>query len=211
MPRVLREWGVDAFLAKVAAVGVLLAPRLPGAGSDAPHALDPFGYLLFLGAAVAVVWRRRRPVLVLAVTVAAFVLYHGLGYPGPVFAVVPAVFAIYTAVSLGHRWAGVAATAVLLAGKFFGGLALADDPAHAAGQVVWVGGWLTVALVWGEVNRHRRAYLEQVEQRAVEAERGREEAAHRRADEERLRIARELHDTLTHAISVVNVQSSVAL
>lgn len=57
----------------------------------------------------------------------------------------------------------------------------------------------------------RRAYLRATEQRAVEAERTREEEARRRASEERLRIARELHDVLAHNISLINVQSGVAL
>jgi signal transduction histidine kinase len=53
--------------------------------------------------------------------------------------------------------------------------------------------------------------LREAEQRAIEAERGRDEAARRQAVEERLHIARELHDSLTHSISVIRVQASVAV
>ena len=56
-----------------------------------------------------------------------------------------------------------------------------------------------------------RLHLREVEQRAEEAERTRDEVARRRAVEERLRIARELHDLLTHNISVICVQSGVAV
>jgi signal transduction histidine kinase len=56
-----------------------------------------------------------------------------------------------------------------------------------------------------------RMHLREVEHRAAEAERTKDEAAQRRAMEERLRIARELHDSLTHSISVISVQAGVAV
>jgi signal transduction histidine kinase len=71
-------------------------------------------------------------------------------------------------------------------------------------------GWLIAGGVMIVTFRIWRMHLREVEQRAEEAERTRDEAAQRRAMEERLRIARELHDSLTHSISVIQVQSGVA-
>jgi signal transduction histidine kinase len=73
-----------------------------------------------------------------------------------------------------------------------------------------VAGWLISLGVMAVTSRLWQLHLREVEQRAEEAERTKDEAAHRRAMEERLRIARELHDSLTHSISVIQVQAGVA-
>jgi signal transduction histidine kinase len=74
----------------------------------------------------------------------------------------------------------------------------------------YAAGWLATAGVATVTFVLWRAHLREVEQRAEEAERTRDEVARRRAVEERLHIARELHDSLTHSISVINVQVGVA-
>jgi signal transduction histidine kinase len=75
---------------------------------------------------------------------------------------------------------------------------------YAAGWVISSGVMAVAFTVW-------QVHLREAQRRAEEAERTKDEAAQRRAMEERLRIARELHDSLTHSISVIQVQAGVAV
>ncbi|WP_258040299.1 sensor histidine kinase, partial [Streptomyces sp. SM9] len=70
--------------------------------------------------------------------------------------------------------------------------------------------WLGLAAAAGDAVRSRRAYITAIHERADRAERTREEEARRRVAEERLRIARDLHDVVAHHIALVNVQAGVA-
>jgi signal transduction histidine kinase len=75
----------------------------------------------------------------------------------------------------------------------------------------YAAGWIVSVAVMAVTVRMWQLHVREVEQRAEEAERTRDEAGQRRAMEERLRIARELHDSLTHNISVIQVQAGVAV
>src|SRR5215472_9959053 len=85
------------------------------------------------------------------------------------------------------------------------------DRGRRAFYLAGLAGWLISAGVMVVTLRIWQLHVREVEQRAAEAERTRDEAARRRAMEERLRIARELHDSLTHSISVIQVQAGVAV
>ncbi|WP_328852325.1 sensor histidine kinase [Micromonospora globbae] len=192
-------------------LGVLLlanAALTPDAGPV--RALD---VVLVLAMAAALAVCRRYPVVALAVVTAAMLALHVRVHAG-VTAAFPVLATVYMAAWLGRRAPALLASVVFLGGFLARDVSIA--PAGRPGQQIvertaLLLGWFVAANVAGLVARQRRAYLEQVEKRAVEAERTREEMALRRAGEERLRIARDLHDSLTHSISVIKVQAGIAV
>ncbi|MES9542765.1 histidine kinase [Actinomadura sp. NPDC000600] len=188
---------------------VLAAMTLVSVNMGPPTRMPLYSWALLAVACGALYFRRRRPVAVAAVTLVACAVYYPVTEPdGP--AVLTFVVALYTAASEGYLTA-----AVVLAGISVGATVTADardDVNHladAAGFLLI--GWFVAVVAIGGVVRNRRAYLREAEERARVAERGREAEARRRAIEERLRIARELHDVLGHNISLINVQATAAL
>ncbi|MET9514281.1 histidine kinase [Streptomyces sp. NPDC002994] len=171
--------------------------------------LDVFArLLLFVGAALLLL-RHRYPVFVAFGTSAAAMVYLGAGYPyGPVF--IPAAMGCFAAIVAGHRRAAWWALGMLWVGHVLSSHWLyrwlppgGDEPAPW-GQELVVAAWVVAILAASELVRVRREQWarERVERQAAEK---------RRADEERLRIARELHDVLAHSISVINVQAGMGL
>jgi signal transduction histidine kinase len=117
--------------------------------------------------------------------------------------------ALYTVAALRDR------RTTILAGVFSAALQLSAAYLIVGTTGFWtefvrVGALLGVAGALGDATRNRRAYVAEVEQRAADAERTRDEEASRRVDEERLHIARELHDITAHSLSIIAVQSGAA-
>ncbi|QKZ17692.1 sensor histidine kinase [Streptomyces chartreusis] len=196
--RITRERFADATVAVVAgAITVLAAVADDRAG--------PVDWVLIAAGSLALAAHRTAPRAVLAITTAC--LLADVVHAGPASSLaLPVVGAVHTAARTGHRGTAAAAAGVFLAGYVTVGSAASD----VVREALLLAGWFLCAVVTGLADRNWQAYLRQTEQRALEAERTREEAALRRAGEERLRIARELHDSLTHSISIVKLQAGVA-
>jgi signal transduction histidine kinase len=201
-----RPLAQDAALAAVVAVLLtVVAVSLPDTG--------PLDYAAVLAGSLALAAWRRAPVVALLVGTACMLVFSVHAQPGPP-AAFPVLVSVFATVRAGHRLVAALASAAFLGGTLAVNLATAatgEPPKEIAQKTSLLLGWFLAAAVTATVARHKQSYLEQVEQRAAEAERTREEAALRRAGEERLRIARELHDSLTHTISVIKVQAGVAV
>ncbi|MDR0346467.1 MAG: sensor histidine kinase [Nocardiopsaceae bacterium] len=197
------QLAADSALALVLAVVLTVATYFVSQREANARPFDAGAALLVIAAAAALAARRRWPVAVLAVEFAILLSYLATGYPdGPIWLAL--IIAYFTAVVSGHRLAGVAG-AIAVFGMFglihpLLGRGQALSPVELAG----VAAWPLVLLGAAEAVRVRRV-------RAAEAAKIREEEALRRASEERLRIARELHDSLGHYLSMISVQSGVAL
>ncbi|MFG2351912.1 sensor histidine kinase [Streptomyces phaeochromogenes] len=192
----------DAFIA----VGVTVLAVALALFVDDGRPLGPPGWALLAGAHVPLVWRRSRPLLVLLAVAVCATPYHALDYNHAV--PIPAtLLALYTVAATGTvRRTMLTAVAVL------GSTLIVNSFTNPDGalELLRISGWIIAVLFFGVDARFYRQYVASIVERAERAERTREEEARRRVAEERLRIARDLHDLLAHSITLIGVQASVA-
>lgn len=199
--KLVLDLGPPALLA-----AVLLGVTPLEANSLHAQRLTAVPLLEIAAAALALSARRRYPMWAYAASVAFSALYLLGGHPpGPIFLAPFFGLAAVIARSGMRTWlAAAAAGAAILA------------VAHGAGGgwsypvAIFVGGWLLIALATGAGMRARRAYVAEVQARVRLAERSRDEEARRRMAEERLQIAREMHDVVGHSLAVISLQAGVA-
>ena len=205
--RIRRPWVLDGLLALGALVAMLLITTQIDPG-DGERSIDAMGYIVIGGAAAVLALRRTAPIVGLAVITVLLWVYTAREYAGGPIYLVFFIMAFAVAVSTERRRSLVivaTALAVLLSSHFL---------LFGFGDSVWPllsVGWTAAAWFWGDGLRTRRAYLAGLEERARYLEETREEEARRRVADERLRIARDLHDVLAHSISSINVQAGVGL
>ncbi len=195
----------DFLVAILAGIASTLLIHLDPESARSP---DVFAYGLGVTAAGTLVFRRSRPVATLIVVLAAHLLYHSAGYPGagPFPSLMVALFGLAAA---GMRWAaitaaiGVAAAALLMQ-------VIGEDTPVLSPTIIMPAVLAAASVFAGEAAHNRSRYLAEVRERLNRVEQDREIETERRLTEERLRIARELHDIMAHTITVITVQAGEA-
>lgn len=179
-----------------------------GDGGWAARTPNVLGLVLMVLGTAALVLRRRAPMKVLAFTGVAALVESVTAEPRAPVAM-SAVIALYTVASTTDRpttWRVGLLTMTVLTGSAM----LAGALPWYAQENLGIFAWTGMAATAGDAVRSRRAFVDAMRERAERAERTREEEARRRVAEERLRIARDLHDVVAHHIALVNVQAGVA-
>ncbi|MFH0175356.1 sensor histidine kinase [Streptomyces cacaoi] len=165
------------------------------------------GVVLAGAACAALIRRRDRPRGTVVVTLACAVAASALGYLLTVLLLAPLMAALYSlAVSTDRRTANTFAFAGI---ALLVGVGLPSGPAGEPLVLKLLGpaAWLLLPTALGTVTRLRAAYLDAVQARAEHAERTREEETRRRVTEERMRIARDLHDVVAHHLVLAGLQA----
>ena len=203
-----RWWREGAITATAFALCLLGGVVRPDGSTLAPP--PAAAYVIAVVSCAVLPARHRAPLAVMVATTACGVLAPPLGLLLSPLIVAPAVITAFslTARTERHAASAVSLTSVALlvaSAPLFGALSWKD--ASRVGAVV---AFPLVAGVLGHAAQNRRAYLAAVEERAWRAEKSRESEARRRVAEERMRIARELHDLVAHQITLANAQATVA-
>lgn len=194
-----------ALAAAVFAVQATLALTLPEAARS--HRPDAVGWIWLASSAAVLTWRRRAPMWCLLAMIAVVAPYHYLENVQD--APVPSSMVALYSVAVAGPPIRTFLVVPTLVGAMVAVMSAIGKPTSGA-PILQGAGWVVAVAVAGELVRMHRNYIAAIMERAERAERTREEEAARRVAEERLRIARDLHDLLAHSITLIGVQTSVA-
>lgn len=206
MLRGWRAYAADLLVAIGLAAAAVAALATASGGSERDP--DATAYALALLLSLPLAARRQAPLAVLGVLLVGSLAYDSSGYPSVNVDFFGPVLALYTVAALRPRQVSVSAAV---------GLVLAFVVIRAVAESASEGSLLTVVVVaagtWllGDATRQRREASEVLEQQATALREARADLAEQAVTQERLRIARELHDVVAHHMSAASVQAAVAL
>lgn len=217
--RIRTWWARMTPEARVAVVLVTVLLPLAVLGSEDPpeegdvsRGLDAVSLGLLAVAVLAMLASRRFPGSAVVVSMVAVSTWYDLGHTSGL--ITPAVLVVfyqlgYTGDRRRQFGLGLPAISLPLLSNLFSGDSIWDKITSGDWPIDAVG-WPIAAMLLGELVRNRRLLLDEYADRARTAENERDAEADRRVAQERLRIARDLHDVLAHTVSVMNVQAGAA-
>lgn len=169
---------------------------------------QPLTYVLLAAVFLPLALSRKYPLMVLVAAAVLSSTYGLFPYPPAPTIVAPltALFIVGTVRDRRTVWIAFIAVTTFTIAMSAGG----NANERWLPDTIVIAALFTVAASLGDAARNRRAYVAAVEQRAIDAERTREDEAQRRVEEERLHIARELHDVTAHSLSIIALQAGAA-
>jgi signal transduction histidine kinase len=188
-------------------VGGAAESRLSPAGALRFRTADGFALVLLLLGALSLAWRRRAPLAVLVVSGTAFVLYEGLGYAPP-----PLPFALLVSLYTVAAWCPLPASATATGAILIAVAAAAVTHRGPLTPDQVLAYLLSVVAAWllGYGVQLTRARLSLLEDRAVRLVREQADKTQLAVEQERVRIAREVHDIIAHSVGVIVAQAAAA-
>jgi MYXO-CTERM domain-containing protein len=198
---------VDGLLAYAVAMAVGVAVFASSVGSQP----GPWpAYLFAVGFGLILLIRRRHPVLVLVITSLGICVYYTLQYP-PIGLALPIAAALFSAAEAGHLRVSIAVSVILVGLAVYFQIAAGRDVAQLLGyELPPVIALMGASLALGDGVRTRRLLKESQRERERQARLELERRATEQRNEERLRLARDLHDALGHNVAMISLQSAVA-
>ena len=205
--RSLPSWGADALLG----LGVtVLVSVVISAGQGGRVDSDAPAYLWAVGLGALMLVRRRYPRIVLAVTGLGLFAYYAIGFPAIGLAL-PVAAALFSAAETDHLIAAIVTAVTVTVVSVFFRLLEGQEPTFVIGyDLVPHVTLMAAAIAFGDSLRSRRTVQARQREVARLTERQYARDAERRVHAERLAIARDLHDSIGHTVSVISLHTDVA-
>jgi signal transduction histidine kinase len=210
-PPVGGVWTSPALVDGLLGYAVAMAVGVAVFTSSSDGLADPWpAYAFALGFGLVLLIRRRHPVLVLLLTWLGICVYYALQYP-PIGLALPIAAALFSAAEAGHIRVGIIVSAVLVTLSLYFQIVSGQEVGQLLGyELPPVIALMGASLALGDGVRSRRLLKESQRDRERQARLELERQSAEQRNEERLRLARDLHDALGHSVAMISLQSAVA-